>query len=55
MGLPVLHAFFLSIKYNQGKKHAGGLQSLKPLYLSLAVGQGRDAAAELHFRVFFYT
>lgn len=44
---------FPSIKYNQGKKDAGGLPSLKPLCLILAVGQGRDAAAELHFRVFF--
>lgn len=46
--------FFPSIKYNQGKKDAGGLPSLKPLCLNLAVGQGRDAAAALHFWCIFH-
>ena len=45
--------FFPSINYVRGKKDAVAPQSLKQLCLSLAVGQGTDAAAKLHFHMYF--
>lgn len=44
--------FFPSIKYDRGKNDAIGPQLLIPFCLSLAVGQGRHAAAKLRFHMY---